>query len=69
MFWDAIGIGIGVGIFHASLLFVVLVLVRTPAKTQAKETLELMRERNELDRQKVAALEFICEVERAKVGL
>jgi hypothetical protein len=65
-FVEAIGIGIGIGGVHAAGLFVVLFAARKNAQKQEgeasymqTETLDLMRERNELDRRKVAALEAI----------
>lgn len=68
MFWTAIGVGLGIGIVHVTVLVLVQTLIKTPAKTQADETIELMVERNEIDRQKVAALDCICERMRAKTG-
>ena len=61
MFWVAIGVGLGIGAVHAAVIFVVMALVRKSATTQANESIELMRERNELDTQKVAALNWIAE--------
>ena len=66
MFWQAVGVGVGIGIVHSSALFVVLALARSNAKKREdeaeiinNETMDLMRERNELDRQKVVALELL----------
>lgn len=59
MFWQAVGVGLGIGIVHSAALFFVLFAARTNAKRGEDDTLELMRERNELDRQKVAALQSL----------
>ena len=61
MFWTAIGIGLGIGIVHTAVLLTVMVLARRSAKTEANDTVGLMRERNEIDRQKVLALNLIAE--------
>lgn len=58
---QSIGIGIGVGVVHASILFLVMLAARTNAKRQENDTLELIRERNALDRDKVGWLEEIAE--------
>lgn len=59
MFFQAVGVGLGVGVVHAAVLFVVLCLARSNARNREDETLALMRERNDLDRQKVEALFLI----------
>lgn len=59
MFIQALGIGLGIGIVHAACLFALLLAARSNARAREDTTLELMRERNGLDRQKVAALDAI----------
>lgn len=59
MILQAIGVGLGVGIVHSVLLFLVIVGTRTREQKQSAETLRLMRERNSIDRQKVEALRAI----------
>ena len=62
MFWVAIGVGLGIGIVHTAVLLTVIVLARSNAKKQETETLDLMRERNEIDAQKVAAINRIADI-------
>ena len=58
---QAIGFGIGAGIVHCVALAAVLVLARTNAKNREDETLDLMRQRNDLDNQKVVTLMRIAD--------
>lgn len=55
-FFYSISVGVGIGLIHSAVLFFVLFLARTNAKKVDSRTLALMEERNELDRQKVAAI-------------
>ena len=58
-----IGIGLGVGVVHSIAIACVLLMARTNARSRENDMLDLMRERNDLDRQKVSALRSLgCNV-------
>ena len=60
MLIQAFGFGLGVGIVHTAVLSLVLFLARSSERNREEETLGLMRERNSIDREKVAALQLIA---------
>lgn len=60
-FFEAVGIGIGVGVVHASMLLITTFLSRRVASKGESETIRLMRERNDLDAKKVILLKEIAE--------
>lgn len=59
MMFNWFAFGMGVGLVNAGCLFLVLFLARASAARENGETLRLMRERNELDAQKVNAIRAV----------
>ena len=66
---QALGIGLGIGVVHAAVLFAVMILARTNAKKREDDTLAMMRERNDLDRDKVELLRVIAGIEESSVAV
>ena len=61
MLWQAVGVGLAIGVVHAACVFVVLAVARKNVRRREDESIGLMRERNELDKDKIAALQGICD--------
>jgi hypothetical protein len=67
MFWQALGFGVGVGIVHCSMLFVILFLARLNTRSRENETLDLMRERNAIDASVAEGIHGIRDAIREKL--
>lgn len=70
-FLGGIGIGVGVGLANAFVMWFVVWLIESRRKLDQQmehngESVELMRERNNIDLQKVAVLE--CIADRMPIG-
>ena len=66
---QALGIGLGIGVVHAAILALVMILARTNARDRENYTLALMRERNDLDSDKVDLLRVIAGIEDSTVAV